>query len=292
MNSEPHQQYGRGAPERSFSITPAGVVGTLVLALAIVLFVRLGFWQLERRAERRALNESVRARLDAPALADAAALEDTVGIVYRAATVGGTLDVERSIVLPGRSFRGVPGVYLLSPLRLDGRDDAVLVNRGWVPSADAATIDVADFDTAGRVTIRGLVLPFPGTAESLAQRPRAAATEADGFRRVWFSLDEAALRRQYPYRLLPAMVQQLPAADGTAGTRYPRPLEPPPLDEGPHLGYALQWFSFALIGVIGWLALASRGRAERRFTQTHHSGTASPGAPPTPATGDGGREPG
>lgn len=284
MTLEQNPDPGRSAPDRSVAITPAGLAGTLVLAVVIVFFVRLGFWQLSRLDERRALNESVAARLDAPAITDAAELEDTTGLGYRTATVSGRFDGERSIVLPGRSYRGVPGVHLLTPLRLDGRNDAVLVNRGWVPSADAATIDVADFYTSGDITIRGLVLPFPGAAQSLAQRPRveseaapgstsprASRTAADAasgsgsgnaFRRVWFTVDEDRIRGQYPYRLLPALVQQLPAAAGQA-PRYPRQLDPPPLDEGPHLGYALQWFSFALIGVLGWVALALRGRRPR-----------------------------
>lgn len=261
MNPDPKPE---AAAERGFSVTPGGVAATLVLALAIIFFVRLGFWQLDRLDERRALNERVAARLTAPPITDAATLEDTTGIVYRAAAVSGRLDGERSVVLPGRSYRGVPGVHLLTPLRLDGRDDAVLVNRGWVPSADAATIDVADFDTLGPVSVRGLVLPFPGPAESLAQRRAAVSPgEVREFRRVWFTVDEEALRAQYPYRLLPALVQQLPTGAAEPLPRYPRQLDAPPLDEGPHLGYALQWFSFALIGIIGWLALVLRRRTTR-----------------------------
>jgi surfeit locus 1 family protein len=276
---------------RAFVITPAGVIGTLLLAAAIVAFIRLGFWQIGRLEERRALNAAVAARLDATPIADAAALEDTAGIIYRTATVRGTYDIERSVVLPGRSHRGVPGVYLLSPLRLDGRADAVLVNRGWVPAPDAATIDVADFDVVGEVTVHGLVLPFPSAGQSLAPRQRVAAPADGEFRRVWFTVDEALLRGQFPYPLLPAAVQELSAAAGGAaarsgsaaaavpmgehaagaagidraaaarvGSRYPARLEPPPLDEGPHLGYALQWFSFAIVGIIGWVALMLRSR--------------------------------
>jgi surfeit locus 1 family protein len=245
---------------RALVITTAGVIGTLLLAAAVLVFVRLGFWQLSRLEERRALNAAVAARLDAPPVQDVALLQDTAGLFYRAVEVAGRWDIDRSIVLPGRSHRGVPGVYLLTPLLLDGRADAVLVNRGWVPAPDAATIDVADFAVAGNLVVRGLVLPFPSAAESLAQRAQPHASTAE-FRRVWFSVDADRLREQYPYVLLPATVQQLPepgAAMARGAARYPTRLEPPPLDEGPHLGYALQWFSFALIGIIGWVALVMR----------------------------------
>ena len=37
-------------------------------------------------------------------------------------------------------------------------------------------------------------------------------------------------------------------------------MEPPALDDGPHLSYAIQWFGFALIGVIGACVVAFRAR--------------------------------
>jgi surfeit locus 1 family protein len=278
----PRAPGARGA----ISITAAGIAGTVVLAAIVIVFIRLGFWQLARLEERRELNASVAARLDAPPVSDAAALEDTTGLVYRVATVRGLLDHERAIVFPGRSHRGVPGVYLLAPLLLAGRQDAVLVNRGWVPAADAATVDVADFAVAGPITVRGLVLPFPGESESLAPRDRLATTASDGFRRVWFAVDEASLRRQFPYPLLPATLQELPAAPGEAAApKYPTRLEPPPLDEGPHLGYALQWFSFGLIGIIGWFAMMLRGRRGPGIVAPPLLVLLTLGASPSPAAG-------
>jgi surfeit locus 1 family protein len=257
---------GPGA-RRPIAITPAGVIGTILLALVIAGCVRLGFWQLARHEERRALNEHVAARLDAAPITGAAMLRDTAGLFHRTAHLAGSYDGDRSIVLPGRSYRGVPGVYLLTPLLLDGSDAAVLVNRGWVPSADAATIDVADFPVHGPVAVRGLVLPFPGSAQSLAQRESAAPRD-ETFRRVWYNLDEAALRAQYPYPLMPAMVQALPEPGAAPAGRsgYPARLDPPALDQGPHLGYALQWFGFALVGLFGWIALVLRDRSPPRVT--------------------------
>lgn len=44
-----------------------------------------------------------------------------------------------------------------------------------------------------------------------------------------------------------------------AATGYPVALPPPELDNGPHLGYAIQWFIFATIGLVGWGTLLLRG---------------------------------
>lgn len=244
---------------RPITISTAGVVATIALVILITVFIRLGFWQLDRLRERRALNARIAARLDAPPVPDAGALADTSGLVYRALTAQGSFDHARSIVLPGRSHLGVPGVHLLTPLLLEGRSDAVLVNRGWIPSADAATVPLERFARLGTNTVRGLILPFPGAAQSLVPSARVAGADT-GFRRTWFTMDARALRAQYPYALLPVTLQELPAA---GADRYPVRLEPPPLDEGPHLGYALQWFSFALVAIGGWLALVLRRRPPR-----------------------------
>lgn len=244
---------------RPVAITPAGIAGTILLAIVVAVCIRLGFWQLARLDQRRAVNAAVAARLDQEPIGDIARLTDTTGVAYRIANATGVYDNERYIVLPGRSHQGVPGVYLIMPLRLAGRSEAVLVNRGWVPAPDAATIDARDFAVTGAVEVRGLVLPFPGRAQSLAQRESTA--RADSFVHVLYRIDEDALRAQFPYPLLDVMLQRLHVA---GSPRYPTALEPPPLDEGPHLGYALQWFGFALIGVIGWFALVLRPRGANR----------------------------
>lgn len=252
---DPHGE----SPRHPLAITPAGIIGTILVVIVVIVCVRLGFWQLARLDQRRALNAGIAARLAQDPIGDIASITDTAGAAYRTAVARGTWDNQRAIVLPGRSHRGVPGVHLLAPLRLSNRAQAVLVNRGWVPAADAATIDVSDFAVADSVDVRGLVLPFPGRAQSLAQR--AGSVPTDSFRRVWFTIDEEAMRAQYPYPLLDIMIQELP---GEGDARYPVKLPPPPLDEGPHLGYALQWFAFAIIGVGGWIALILRSRAAPR----------------------------
>jgi len=76
-------------------------------------------------------------------------------------------------------------------------------------------------------------------------------------------VDPARLKDSVPYRLLPFVIQQLPPS-----TALDRPLPPglirwpaPELSDGPHLSYAVQWFSFAIIIVVGSVALLRKGRA-------------------------------
>ena len=236
----------------TLTLTRGGIMGSLVVLVVAAACVRLGFWQLDRLDQRQARNERLAARLDEAPLTVTAAIADTVGLSYRRARAAGSFDHDRSIVLPGRSYRGSPGVHVLTPLRLAESPAAFLVNRGWVPAADAATIDLERLRSAADTVVTGLLLPVPGRGSSLA---RAATVEGDSaFRRVWFAIDERAMRAQFPYPLLDVQLQLLPT--GSRGS--PRPLPPPALDEGSHRGYAFQWFSFATIAIVGWIALLGR----------------------------------
>lgn len=241
----------------ALTITRGGIIGSLLVLVVAAACVRLGIWQLDRLDQRQARNARLEARLDGEPLAMTDAIRDTAGLSYRRARAAGSFDHDRSIVLPGRSYRGSPGVHILTPLRLDGSPAALLVNRGWVPAADAATVDLSRLRSAADTVVTGILLPFPGTASSLA--PGAAKGGDSAFRRVWFAIDEAALRGQFPYPLMDVQLQLL--ADDTHG--FPRPLPPPALDEGPHRGYAFQWFSFAAIAIVGWIALLGREHRNR-----------------------------
>ncbi|NIQ52124.1 MAG: SURF1 family protein, partial [Gammaproteobacteria bacterium] len=119
---------------RPLDVTPAGVLGSIAVLVVAAVCVRLGFWQLDRLQERRDRNAVVEARMAMPPVALAGLPSDTAGLVHRRVTLAGGYDHAHDLVLAGRSMGGLPGVYLYSPLRLG--TGAVLVERGWLPSAD------------------------------------------------------------------------------------------------------------------------------------------------------------
>ena len=216
-------------------------VGLVVALLVAALCVRLGVWQLDRLHERRQRNALVLAARARPPLAvDASLPADSAR--DRRLVARGVYDYAHERLWNGRSYEGVPGVDLVTPLRLAG-GAAVLVDRGWAPSPDAFLVDQPAYREGDSAVVLGLGM--------LAPRARG-------------DVNPAALRDSVPYRLLPFVIQQLPPA-----TVPYRPLPPglirwpsPELSDGPHLSYAIQWFSFAVIIVVGSLALARKRGAE------------------------------
>ena len=185
-------------------------------ALAIaIVCVRLGVWQLDRLGQRRARNAGLAARL---ALTPLEVVRGTPpdSARQRRLIARGAYDYAGELIGSGRSFDGTPGVALVTPLRLaDG--STVYVDRGWVPSPDARHVDQTLYRESDTATVEGLgVIPTPGRYD------------------------------------VPFILQQ----SGIAAVRgLPRRWPPPALDDGPHLSYAIQWFSFALIIVVGTGAL-------------------------------------
>jgi len=227
--------------------------------------VRLGFWQLDRLQQRKARNHALAAAGHMPVLGydsmTAAAIErDPARFLNRRMRAVGSYDPSGEIVLRGRADDGRPGVHLVTPLVVPGVPQALLVNRGWVPSPDAATVDARPYAEPGARTVDGILMEIPrGTrngGEPAAQRaPGGAATPS--YRR----LDLDVLRRVERRPIVRLYLQQLPGADSARG-RPPVRVPLPPMDNGPHLSYAFQWFSFAAIGVIGLVVVFLRRRRE------------------------------
>jgi surfeit locus 1 family protein len=215
----------------------------LFVALAIAaaaICVRLGFWQLHRLAERRARNALIASRLDSAVVDPSALPRDTATARFRRVRVAGVPDYDHELIYASRTRLGSPGVNLLTPIRRPGTDTAILVNRGWVYSPDGSTIDASKWRDRDSVFVGyAEELPSSGGA-SFASRPNVIAR-----------LSYDAVAKALPYPVSPIYVVALAGADtSTAPNRIAR-LTVPPLGEGPHMSYAIQWFGFALVALVG-----------------------------------------
>jgi surfeit locus 1 family protein len=222
------------------------------LLIAAAVCVRLGFWQVHRLQARRAANAHALAARAEPEI-DLAQRPPGTPFANRRVRATGTFDRAHEMVLRGQVL-SVPGVELLTPLRLAGRGDtAVLVDRGFVPSPDAATLPDAPFDEPGEREVRGLAAPLesaPDSGQPLSHQGRT----------TWRRPDLGAARARLPYPVLDIVLLQTP---DSAAPSFPRRREARALDDGPHLSYAIQWFAFATMAVI-FSGIMWREQAGRR----------------------------
>jgi cytochrome oxidase assembly protein ShyY1 len=113
------------------------------------------------------------------------------------------------------------------------------------PVADAAPPD-------GPLTIQGFLLP--------RERAGSARPDANG---VVGRPSPEGLRARLGTAVYPLAIQLTDQDEPQPGD-LPVPIGWPELSEGPHLSYAIQWFSFAAIAVVGAVVLLRRERRRAR----------------------------
>ena len=221
---------------------------TLFVLLGTALCIRLGIWQLDRLDQRRAFNSQVETmRVMAPLDLNSENIASIGEMEWRSATVSGEYDFENQIAVRNQYNGSQYGYHLLTPLLFN--ETAVIVDRGWIPAdGNDAPGDWRKYDETGTVTIRGQIRlgqgkpAFGGVADALP---------SDGsLLRVWNNADIGKIKQQLPYPVLDVYIQpDVVANDDVPPIPYQPEVE---LTEGPHFGYALQWFTFATILFVGY----------------------------------------
>ena len=269
---------GDAAPPRRRG---AGRRWAVLLAAVLVAgtTARLGVWQLDRAAQKEALQAALDARGALPPLPQAELATrpgDAAAQHHRRVVLRGRWLAERTVWLDNRQMGGRPGFYVVTPLVWPG--GAVAVQRGWVPrDNDVRTRLPAIVTPAGEVEVRGRIAPPPARLhefENAAQGP------------IRQNLDLAAYGREIGATLLPLSVRQEDEAPSAAPAstapaeppqaRLPpapsdgllRRWPPPALDVQKHYGYAFQWFALSAVttGLYVWFQILQprRRRAVRR----------------------------
>lgn len=244
---------------------------TLFVAVAVGVMIRLGIWQLDRLEQRRAFNASVFEQSERSPLKLTGEVyeNELVNMEYREVFVRGVYDHLQEVALRNQVWRDRPGVNLITPLLIEGSDQAVLVNRGWIPNEESSPENWGKFSKTTMVDVHGVIRksqeqpdigfrddPMPKIGERLLE---------------WNFVNISRIDDQVSYTLLPIYIQAVPdntyPEDRSLWSRDQLPFPNSPeleLTDGPHLGYAIQWFLFATILGVGYSIFIYRETKESR----------------------------
>jgi surfeit locus 1 family protein len=230
------------------------VIPTLLLALPAPLFAGLGIWQLERADEKRALMETLSARDKLPPLVLRGLEKDPAALRYRKVEVSGQFESADQFFIENRRLGGKTGFHVITPLRLAGSDVRLLVNRGWVQAGPGNGLPENVETPKDPVHLVGVA-----DVPSLPAMTLGGGDSAAGWGKRWPYMTTGLFAATVNYPLQPFVLLQDPDSAHGFVRQWPREMP----KEAMHIGYAIQWFAFALIAFGLYLKLSLERTAPR-----------------------------
>lgn len=252
---------------RSPLLSPAWLVGHVLVAAVLIAFPLLGLWQLDRHEQRQATDAALEQRPEQPALSAGELDGDPEELAYRRVALTGTWEPAGEVLLSTRPHQGRPGHHVLTPLRLED-GSAVLVDRGWVPyETEGVPVDAAA-PPDGPTEVTGLALPAEpahraGVLGGDGHDPEALAP---GEPVEFVSHADPAVVGRAIGEDLPSLVVRADGGHRRADADLPATVPPPEPEEGgvDHFSYAMQWFAFTGVVAVGYPVLLRRRHREGR----------------------------
>ena len=230
------------------------LVPTLVTLALLPVIVGLGFWQLERATQKAELQAEYDARGQGAELTIGMSLQPAAALRFYRVVAKGRYEDSHQVLIDNRVHQGRAGYHVITPLKIEGSETRVLVNRGWVAlGPDREQLPVIE-TPAGVQEITGIAM-VPVERVFTLGKPGPVSSE---WERVWQNLDMARFKAAVNYPLQPVVVLLDPNSPAGGFVRaWSR------LDAGiaTHKAYAFQWFALAIALLTLYLVVNTRKRA-------------------------------
>jgi surfeit locus 1 family protein len=220
-------------------------VGMLILIICVPLFIKLGFWQYNKAALKQEIQSNYEAAVSADALNLPSQVDNFNAWQYKKIKLKGTYNTQYQILLDNQIENNKAGFHVLTPLKLAGRNDYILINRGWVEGGVVHN-NIPDISTPSEpVEVVGQVsIPSKKifTLESDAEKTV--------WNKVWQHMDMERYQKSVTITVLPVVIK-LDAKSNAGG--FVRNWQMPASRIATNMGYAYQWFGFAFASIMIYL---------------------------------------
>lgn len=224
---------------------------TVAAIIVIALTVSAGIWQTNRAQFKRALQAKYEAQEKSPPFALPKSIVEAEAFRFRRVTVSGQFDPAQEILLDNRMLNGKPGYHVVTPLKIEGANLYVLIDRGWVARGMDRTLLPEIRTPLGPVMIEGIAMPPSSKYLELSNQTVEGA--------VWQNLDVKRMASLLRYPMQPVVVVQL----NDSGDGLLRHWERPDVGIDKHLGYAFQWFALAVVTIVIYGVLYAKRRKQK-----------------------------
>ncbi len=228
---------------------PRFFIPAFLIIATLALLITLGFWQLDRADEKRAIEDQV-----ANANANIAELITDVDLLsekeYYHVHLQGSYIKDKQFIYDNQIVDQIPGYYVLTPFVLKGDSKVILINRGFIPW-NGRRDQIADIDIGAEITEVKVQISKP-------------------VKRIELKTDQ--IKPNFPVLIQALDLVKMSAIASldfasTVGLLSPesengfvRQWEPYTGSIERHIGYAIQWFLMALVLSIIGVRLALKQR--------------------------------
>ncbi len=223
------------------------LIPTIMVVVLLPLLVRLGFWQLARADEKRAIIAEQNAKLALPPKIIDQPLVDTSNLQFHRLMIKGTFVTRYQVYIDNKIQQNKVGYEIVTPMQIGSSQQYVLVDRGWVPmGASRSELPAVDTPTQ-EVTVLGIAKYNTKDVVSFGDANRSNK----GWPAVVRWVDIKALQKETKLNLLPFMV----LLDPKAQYGYVRDWKFINMPPEKHISYAVQWFAMAIALVVIYLVV-------------------------------------
>lgn len=226
------------------------LVGTLITICCIPLFIKLGLWQYSKAEQKQALQAQYDASSSHQSEAIPNDLSNPESFRYKQVEVNGEYVKQYQILLDNQVEGEAAGYHVITPLKIDGSDELVLIDRGWIPASDNhADVPQIEVPIGAQKVLGQIWVP---SKKFYTLSPQSA--ENGQWQVLWQNMDMDAYAKAVPIKVLPVVIRMSSDNQGGFVRNWIRP------DDriATHLGYAYQWYGFAFAAFAIYLFVGFR----------------------------------
>lgn len=228
-------------------------LGAVILLICVPLFIKLGYWQYGKAMLKLDIEAKYKLASDGELTFLPTQQANFSELLYKKIRIKGRYDISHQILLDNQVEGNQVGYHVITPLIIEGRADAVLINRGWIPSHSNRNNIPVFITPSNEVEVFGqLWIPSKKSFTLETDEQRRAETK------VWQYLDVARYQKVVP-NLLPVVIKLDQHSEAGGFVRH---WEMPASKIASHLGYAYQWFGFAIASILIYFFTALKKRSE------------------------------
>jgi len=236
------------------------ILGTVLAIIGISVFFNLGTWQVNRAELKEKMQHEIESKRNKAAFTLKASMSDIADKVYTPVKAFGHYDAKNEILIDNEIHQGKAGYHVLTPLILEDKQSVIMVNRGWVPLGRSRDILPELVTPAGHIAVNGRISRHKSKPALILDQSNTNPGK------VWPYFDSEKYAQHTGYNLLPVVILM----DDKIGEGYIRNWPKHDAKMGMHIGYAIQWYVFAAIVLITYIAVNLKKKEQSDINGTNN----------------------